>query len=83
MNSEKKCIKVVSVNGKSYYKSADPEYYNNYFKNNKKDITCEICGRVVTCQLYSHKRSRYCLLAKQKIEIEELKKELTNIKNPL
>ena len=81
MNSEKKCIKTVSANGKTYYRSADPEYYNNYFKANKRDIQCPICGKTVTCQLYSHKKSRNCILAKQKIEIEELKKELIIFKN--
>jgi len=83
MNSEKKCIKVVSADGKQYYKSADPQYYNNYFKNNKKLIECDICGKTVTCQLYSHKRSKACIFAKQNLEIAELKKELIIFKNPL
>jgi hypothetical protein len=56
-----------------YYKSKDKNYYNDYFHRTKKAMTCEICGKTVTCQLYSHKKSQKCRATQQSLELEKVK----------
>ena len=43
-------------------------------------MECEICGKVVTCQMYSHFKSNKCKLKQQQKEIESLKEKLTILK---
>ncbi len=51
-----------------FYKSKDPQYYNNYFHKTKKLMTCEFCGKSVTCQMYSHRKSQFCINARKEKE---------------
>jgi hypothetical protein len=62
--------------GRYYYKSKDPNYYNDYFQKTKKLMICPDCGRSVTCQMYNHKKSQYCINARR--IREEMKKENTD-----
>ena len=56
---ERKSIKVWSENlQRFYYKSKDPNYYNDYFHKTKRPMTCGICGKTITCQMYSHLKSK-------------------------
>ena len=58
----RKTIKVWSDNLQRYYrKSSDPNYYVNYFHKTKHPMTCEFCGRTVNCQMYSHRKSQFCI----------------------
>ena len=76
----KMSIKVWSERlGKYYYKSKDTNYYNDYFHRTKHEMTCEICGRTVTCQMYSHKKSKRCLAVKQEKGIEKLRTKLEEL----
>ena len=55
----RKSIKIWSDNlQRYYYKSKDPNYYNEYFHKTKHNMTCEICGKTITCQMYSHRKSK-------------------------
>ena len=54
--------------GRYFYKSKDPQYYNDYFRKTKQLITCERCGRSVTCQYYNHLKSQFCQNARKKKE---------------
>ena len=63
-----------------YYKSKNPEYYNDYFHKTKKVMTCGDCGRTVTCQMYSHRKSQYCVNARRIKEIEMLKRQVEELK---
>ena len=63
-----------------YHKSANPNYYNDYCHKNKHPMTCEVCGKVITCQMYSHLNSNRCKLKRQEIEIEKLTKQLEELK---
>ena len=79
---ERKSIKVWSENlQRYYYKSKDPNYYNDYFHKTKHPMTCVICNKTITCQMYSHLKSKKCIMKKQELEIERLKQELENAKN--
>jgi hypothetical protein len=33
--------------GNRFYKPTDPEYDNNYYHTNKKNKTCDVCGKTV------------------------------------
>ena len=78
---ELKSIKVWSENLQRYYcKSKDPNYYNDYFHKTKRDMTCDICGKTITCQMYSHLKSKKCLMKRQEQEIEQLRSELEKLK---
>ena len=59
-----------------YYKSKDPNYYKDYFHKSKKELTCDICGTVVTCQLYSHKKSNKCRVKQNELKIKQLEQAL-------
>ena len=48
-----------------YYKSKDPNYYNDYFHRTKREMQCEICGKTITRQTYSHLKSKSCNLKRQ------------------
>ena len=77
---ERKSIKVWSENlQRFYYKSKDPNYYNDYFHKTKRPMTCVICGKTVTCQMYSHVKSKKCIMNKQEKEIEQLRKQLEQL----
>ena len=79
----KKSYKIWSDNlQRYYYKSKNPEYYNNYFHKTKGPRTCDICGKTVTCQLYSHKKSQKCQAKKQELELEALKLDVESPMNP-
>ena len=70
----RRTIKVWSDNLQRYYrKSSDPNYYNNYFHKTKRLMTCEFCGRSVTCQMYSHRKSKFCI--KKRAGLEQAKNE--------
>ena len=59
---QRKRLKVWSETRHKYnYKYRDPEYYREYFHKHKKDMTCEYCGKTVTCQMYSHLKSKKCI----------------------
>ena len=78
---ERKSIKVWSENlQRYYYKSKDPNYYNDYFHRTKREMTCGFCGKTVTCQMYSHLKSKKCLMKRQEAEIEQLRAELEKLK---
>ena len=62
-----------------YYKSKDPNHYNAYFHKTKHDMTCGVCGKSITCQMYSHLKSKKCLMKRQELEIEQLRKELEQL----
>ncbi len=80
-NKERKSIKVWSENlQRFYYKSKDPNYYNDYFHKTKRPMTCGICGKTITCQMYSHLKSKKCIMKKQELEIEKLTKQLEQLK---
>ncbi len=59
-----------------FYKSKNPQYYNDYFHKTKKLITCEHCGKSVTCQYYSHLKSQFCINAR--LEKEEKLKHVSS-----
>ena len=70
-----KSLKIWSERCQGYYsKSRDPQYYNKYFHRTKKDMKCEDCGRTVTCQMYSHRKSQYCINARRMKEEKEQKR---------
>ncbi len=70
----RKTIKVWSDNLQRYYrKSSDPNYYNKYFHKTKRLMTGQFCGRSVSCQMYSHRKSQYCI--KKRAELEQAKNE--------
>ena len=70
----RKTIKVWSDDLQRYYrKSSDPNYYNDYFHKTKRLMTCEFRGRSVSCQMYSHRKSQYCI--KKRAELEQAKNE--------
>ena len=76
-----KSIKVWSeTQQRFYYKSKDPNYYNDYFHKTKHPMTCGFCGKTITCQMYSHLKSKKCVMKRQELEIERLKMELENFK---
>ena len=73
----KNSYKIWSDNlGRYFYKSKDPQYYNDYFHKTKKLMTCEFCGKSVTCQMYSHRKSQFCQNARK--EKEEAKQKSEN-----
>ena len=81
IEKERKSLKVWSENlQRYYYKSKDPNYYNDYFHKTKHPMTCVICNKTITCQMYSHLKSK-CIMKRQELEIERLKQELENAKN--
>ena len=76
----RKSIKVWSDRMQAYYyKSKDPNYYNDYFHRNKREMQCEICGKTITCQMCSHLKSKSCKLKQQEKEIAELRAKLENV----
>ena len=80
-NDTRKSIKIWSDKmQRYYYKPKDPNYYNDYFHKTKHPMECEICGKIVTCQMYSHLKSNKCKLKQQEKEIEALKEQLTSLK---
>ena len=80
-NLNRKSVKIWSDKlQRFYYKSANPNYYNDYFHNTKHPMTCEVCGNVVTCQMYSHLKSNKRKLKRQELEIEKLTKQLEELK---
>ena len=81
-NPNRKSLKIYSENTwKHFYTSRDKAHYNNYFHRTKKEMTCEICGRIVTCQLNSRKKTNVCKAAAMAKELEELKTSKTNFDN--
>ena len=78
---ERKSIKAWSENPQRYYyKSKDPNYYNDYFHKTKREMTCGFCGKTITCQMYSHLKSKKCLMKRQETEIEQFRAELEKLK---
>ena len=78
---ERKSIKVWSENlQRYYYTSKNTNYYNTYFHKTKHPMTCGFCGKTITCQMYSHLKSKKCLMKRQELEIEQLKNELEKLK---
>ena len=59
VEKERKSIKIWSENlQRYYYKSKDPNYYNDYFHKTKRPMTCGFCGKNITCQMYCHLKSK-------------------------
>ncbi len=54
--------------------------YNEYFHKTEHPMTCEFCGKKVTCQMYSHLKSKKCLMNRQELEIEQIRKEIEKLK---
>ena len=78
---ERKSIKVWSEKlQRFYYKSKDPNYYNDYFHKTKRPMTCGFCDKTITCQMYSHLKSKKCLMKRQETEIAQLRAELEKLK---
>jgi hypothetical protein len=76
-DSNRKTEKVWSERAqKYYYKVKDPSYYRDYFHNHKQDLTCQFCGKVVKCQMYSHVKSLKCQLKQKELEMGKLKLSL-------
>ena len=72
---ERKSKKVWSENlQRLYYKSKDPNYYNDYFRKTKRLMTCGICGKTITCQMYSHLKSKKCIMKKTRIRNRPIEK---------
>ena len=81
IEKERKSIKGWSENlQRYYYKSKDPDYYNKYFHKTKHNMTCGFRGKTITCQMYSHLKSNKCLMKRQGLEIEQLRKESEKLK---
>ena len=81
VEKELKSIKVWSEKlQRFYYKSKDPNYYNDYFHKTKREMTCGFCGKTITCQMYSHLKSNKCLMKRQEAEIEQLRAEIEKLK---
>ena len=81
VEKDRESIKVLSENlQRFYYKSKDPNYYNDYLRKTKRPMSCGICGKTITCQMYSHLKSKKCIMKKQEMEIEQLRKELERLK---
>ena len=49
--------------GKNTYIPSGPDYFNKYYHENKKHITCDICGCVILKKISQHKRTMTCRLA--------------------
>ena len=43
-------------------------------------MTCGFCGKTITSQMYSHLKSKKCLMERQELEIEPLNNELEKFK---
>ena len=68
-NPNRKSLKVWCEKSQRYYhKSRDPNYYKDYFHKTKREMACEYCGRTVTCQMYSHRKSQYCINKRKELE---------------
>ena len=75
VEKERKSIKVWSKNlQRFYYKSKDPNYYNDYFHRTKRPMTCGICGKTITCQMYSHLKSKKCIMKKARVRNRAVEK---------
>ena len=60
VEKERKSLKVWSDNlQRFYYKSKDPNYYNDYFHKTKRPMTCGICGKTITCQKPSKEQNMH------------------------
>ena len=81
VEKERKSIKGWSENmQRYYYKSKNTNYYNEYFHKTKHPMTCGFCGKTIACQMYSHLKSKKCLMKRQELEIEQLKNDLEKLK---
>lgn len=77
---ERKLVKVWSEARQKYnYKYRTPEYYREYFHKNKKDMKCEHCGKTVSCQMYSHLKSKKCLAIRTAAELKQTKEEIAKL----
>ena len=65
-------INLNEITGKKIYKPTDVDYYIKKYHQNKKEITCDICGCVVIQKIAQHKKRLKCRLA-YFIQQEELK----------
>lgn len=84
-NPNRKLVKVWSEARQKYnYKYRDNNYYKEYFHKHKKDMTCEHCGKTVTCQMYSHLRSKKCQAIREKSKaIQELRSDVQKLYDAL
>ena len=74
---KRKLIKVWSEEKQKYnYKYPDREYYRKYFHDHKKDMKCVHCGKIVTCQMYSHLKSQKCTAIRLAAELEKTKEDI-------
>ncbi len=70
VEKERKSINVWSENlQRFYYKSKDPNYYNDYFDKTNRPMTCGICGKTITRQMCSHLKSKKRIMKTQELEI--------------
>ena len=75
-----KLIKVWSETRQKYnYKYENPEYYREYFHKHKNDMKCEFCGKVVTCQMYSHLKSKKCMMHRMQQEFAQVKEDIVKL----
>jgi hypothetical protein len=58
-----KCKRFYSTKtGKYFYKPLDPNYYNDYYHKNQKEITCDVCGKTILKKIIQHQKSNKCRL---------------------
>ena len=58
--------------GKKIYKPRDPDYFNKYYHEHKKEIVCDICGKTVLKKIQQHQRTNKCRLTHY-IQKDEIK----------
>ena len=51
-----------------YYKPLDLEYEKRHYHKHKHNITCGICGSIVTSQMYKHVKSKKCLMYRDAVQ---------------
>ncbi len=51
-----------------YYKPLDLEYEKIHYHKHKHNMACEICGSLVTSQMYKHVKSKTCLMYQDTIQ---------------
>ena len=74
-------INLNEITGKKIYKPTDKDYYINKYHQNKKEITCDICGCVVMQKITEHKKRMKCRLFYYKQQEQLLLEQLNSQKD--
>ena len=48
--------------GNKMYKPRDLGYFNKYYRENNKELVCDICGKTMLQKLQQHQRTTNCRL---------------------